>query len=155
MSARAAHRHPTAPTAVSLRRWLSAWLALLTLTQMFGSTLAGLHGSRHHHRPTMQAAAPPQLPVIRWRHGEVVSADAHAQLHADGEAHDHAASDASVLPLAVDAANEAVGQLAASLAPGNDPRWSVRDRLHHVQAGTPGWVPTTRSLAPPLQPPRG
>ncbi|HEY6514409.1 MAG TPA: hypothetical protein VI032_20705 [Burkholderiaceae bacterium] len=155
MSTHTAPRQPTASTAVSLRRWLCAWLALLTLAQMLGSTLAGLHGGRHHHRPTMQAAAPALLPVVRWRHGEVVSADAHTLLHAHGEAHDHAATDASVLPIAVDAASEAVAQLTASLAPGGDLRWSAHDNAHHVQAGTTSWAPTTRAIAPPLKPPRG
>jgi len=142
------------PTAVSLRRWLCAWLALLTLAQLIGSTLTSLQGTRHHHRPSVQAATP-SLAVIRWRHGEVVQAGAHAQMHARGEAHDHAATDAGVLPVGADAATEAVAQLAASLAPGAEMHWSPRDSAHHVQAGASRWVPTTRALAPPLKPPRG
>ncbi|HSW21244.1 MAG TPA: hypothetical protein VLJ62_00630, partial [Burkholderiaceae bacterium] len=88
---------------MSLRRWLCAWLALLMLAEMVGSTLAGLQGTWHHHRPSMQAAAP-SAPVVRWRHGEPTRADAHAQMHALGEAHDHAATDFSVLPLGPDTA---------------------------------------------------
>ena len=76
-------------------------------------------------------------------------------MHARGEAHDHAATDASVLPLGADAATEAVAQLAASLAPGADVRWSPHDTAHHVQAGAASWAPTTRAIAPPLKPPRG
>ena len=154
MSARPAERYPTPPTAVSLRRWLCAWLALLTLTQMIGSTLAGLRGTWHHHRPSMQSGAP-SVPVIRWRHGEAMPADAHAQMHAQGEAHDHAATDVSVLPLGPDSATEAVALWAAAVAPGTDVRWSPHDSAHHVQAGSAGWAPTTRAIAPPLQPPRG
>jgi hypothetical protein len=146
--------HAAAPTAVSLRRWLCAWLALLTLMQMIASMSAGLQGSWHHHRPSLQAGAP-SVPVVRWRHSEAVRADVHAQMHASGEAHDHAATDASVLPLGPDTATEAVAQLAAAVVPGADLRWSAHDRGHHVQAGSTGWAPTTRSIAPPLQPPRG
>ena len=115
---------PRRPTAVSLRRWLCAWLALLILAQMIGSTLVGLHGAWHHHRPSMQSAAP-SVPVVRWQHGEAMRADAHAQMHTSGEAHDHAVTDFSVLPLGADTATEAVAQLGASLAPGADVRWSA------------------------------
>lgn len=155
MPARPAPRqHATPPTAALLRRWLCAWLALLTALQMIGSTLAGLQGSWHHHRPSMQSAAP-SVPVIRWRHGETVGADVHARMHRQGEAHDHAATDPSVLPLGPDSATEAVAQLAAAVAPGADVQWTLLDRAHHVQAGAAPWAPTTRSIAPPLQPPRG
>jgi hypothetical protein len=148
-------RHHAAPsTAVSLRRWLCVWLALLTLTQMIGSMLAGLQGSWHHHRPSVQAGAP-SVPVIRWRHSEVVHADAHTQMHASGEAHEHAATDPSVFPLGPDTATEAVAQLASAVAPSADLRWSPHDRARHVQAGAASWAPTTHSIAPPLQPPRG
>jgi len=153
-SARPLRHHAAPPTAVSLRRWLCAWLALLTALQMVGSTLAGLHSRWHHHRPSMQAAAP-SLPVVRWRHGEAMRADAHAQMHALGEAHDHAASDFSVLPFGPDTATEAVAQWAAAVAPGTDVRWSPHRLARHVQAGSASWAPTTRSIAPPLQPPRG
>jgi hypothetical protein len=152
----AARRPTTPPTAVSLRRWLCGWLVLLTITQTLGSALAGLQGTWHRHRPALQTAAAPSTPLVRWRHAETVrAADAHAQMHASGEAHDHPATDDSVLPLGSDAASDAVAQLAAAVAPGADARWSPYDRAHHAQAGTAGWAPTTRSIAPPLRPPRG
>jgi hypothetical protein len=153
-AARPSRTHASPPTAVSLRRWLCAWLALLTLAQLIGSTLTSLQGARHHHRPSVQAATP-SLAVIRWRHGEVLQADAHAQMHARGEAHDHVVTDPSVLPVGADAATEAVAQLGTSLAPGAEMRWSPHDSAHHVQTGAARWVPTTRALAPPLKPPRG
>lgn len=150
-------RHPApASTAVSLRRWLCAWLAVLTVTQMIGSTLAGLHGPWHRHRPSLQAAAP-SMPLIRWRHGEVIRAtqvDSHARMHAQGEAHDHVATDSSVLPFGADAATEAAAQLALTWAPGVEARWRAHDAARHVRASTPAWAPTMRSIAPPLQPPR-
>jgi hypothetical protein len=152
-SARLLHNQ-TPPTAVSLGRWLCAWLALLTAMQMIGSTLAGLQGTWHHHRPSMQSGAP-SVPVIRWRHGESMQADAHAQMHASGEAHDHPATDASVLPLGADTATEAVAQLAAALAPGAEVLWSPRDPARHVQVDAAIWAATSRSIAPPLKPPRG
>jgi len=154
MSSARTQRNPITPTAVLLRRWLCVWLALLTVTQMIGSTLAGLQGSWHHHRPSLQSSAQP-LSLVRWRHGEVVRADAHAQMHAQGEAHDHAATDVSVLPYGTDTATDAVAHLAAALAPSSHARWSPRDGAHPVQAGTAGWAPTTRSITPPLRPPRG
>ena len=143
------------PTAVSLRRWLCAWLALLTALQMIGATVAGSHG--HRHRPSLQSAAP-SMPVIRWQHGDALRtarADLHAQLHAANESHDHAATDASVMPLGGDAAAEAVAQLASALAPGADVLWSLHEPARHVRASTAGWAATSRSIAPPLQPPRG
>ena len=147
-------RHPaTPPTAVSLRRWLCAWLALLTVVQMIGSTLAGLQGTWHHHRPSMQAGAQ-SVPVVRWRHGEATRADVHAQMHVQGEAHDHAVTDVSVLPLGPDAATEAVALWATTVAPGADVQWSPHDHARHGQAGAANWAPTTRAIAPPLQPPR-
>ena len=157
MSARPMPRHP-APTALLLRRWLCAWLALLTALQMIGSTLAGLHGSWHHHRaPSLQSTAP-STPMIRWRHGEPAAparADAHAQMHATGEAHEHAATDASVLPLGTDAAADAVAQLAVALAPGADPSWNPHDAARHVRTDASPWAATSRAIAPPLKPPRG
>jgi len=153
-SARPLRHHAAAPTAVSLRRWLCAWLALLSALQMVGSTLAGLQSRWHHHRPSAHAAAP-SVSVVRWQHGETVRADAHAQMHALGEADDHAATDFSVLPLGPDAATEAVAQWAAAVAPGTEVRWSPQPLARHVQASTASWAPTTRSIAPPLQPPRG
>ena len=152
-SARLQRNRATPPTAVSLRRWLCAWLALLTLTQMISSTLAGLQGTWHRHWPAAQAAAPSIL-VIRWRRGEAMRADVHAQMHTQGEAHDHVATDPSVFPVGTDTATEAIAQLAAAVAPGADVRWGLHDSAHHVQAGTAGWAPSTRSVAPPLQPPR-
>ena len=148
------HHRATPSTAVLLRRWLCAWIALLTLTQTIGSTLTGLQGTRHHHRPSMQSAAP-SVPVIRWRHDDAMRADAHAQMHARGDAHDHRITDASVLAFGHDPATEAVVQLAAVLAPGADSHWMPCDAAHHVQAVTASWSPTTRSITPPLQPPRG
>lgn len=153
-AARPPRTRTSPPTAVSLRRWLCAWLALLTLAQLIGSTLSSLQGARHHHRPSVQAATP-SVAVIRWRHGEVVQADAHAQMHARGEAHNHTATDSSVSPVGADAATEAIAQLGASLAPGSEMRWIPRNSAHHVQAGAARWAPTTRALAPPLKPPRG
>ena len=125
-------RHRATPsTTVLLRRWLCAWIALLTLTQTIGSTSTGLQGAWHHHRPSMQPAAP-SVPMIRWRHDEATRADAHAQMHARGEAHDHGVTDASVLPFGHDPATEAVAQLAAVLAPGAGSHSMPRDAARHV-----------------------
>src|SRR5262245_33506668 len=147
---------PMPPTAQLLRRWLCAWLALLTLTQMLGSTLAGLHGTWHRHRPALQSQAAPSTPLVHWRHGGVKPAvDAHVQLHARGEVHEHAATDASVLPIGVDTAGDAVAQLAAMLAPGVDASWTRRSDAEHVHAGSAAWAATSRSIAPLLRPPRG
>jgi len=158
MPARPMRRHRPAPTAVSLRRWLCAWLALLTALQMIGSTLAGVHGTWHHHRaPSLQSIAP-STPMIRWQHGEpaaLAPADVHAQMHAAGEAHEHAATDSSVLPFGADVATDAVAQLAAALAPGADMPWNPYDAARHVRADTATWAATSRSIAPPLMPPRG
>ena len=156
MSTRPQRRKAPASTAVSLRRWLCVWLALLTVTQLIGSTLAAAQGAWHRHRPLLQATAA-STPLIRWRHGEAVRVarlDAHAQMHARGEAHDHAATDASVLPFGADAASEASAQWALAWAPGVEARWCTHDAARHVRASTPAWAPTMRSIAPPLQPPR-
>jgi hypothetical protein len=152
MSSHRSRRAATPPTAVSLRRWLCAWLALLTAVQMIGSSL-GLQGIWHRHRPTVHASAP-LLPVMRWRHDQGTRFDAHAQMHIDGDAHEHAATDPTVLPLGLDSATEAVAQWAGTVAPGADVRWSPHDGARHVQAGAASWAPTTHSLAPPLKPPR-
>jgi hypothetical protein len=151
-------RHHAAPTALLLRRWLCAWLALLTALQMIGSTLAGLHGTWHHHRPPSMQSIAPSTPMIRWRHGEpaaLAGADAHAQMHALGEGHEHAATDASVLPLGGDVGSEAVAQLAAALAPGANLSWNPHNAARHMRADTATWAATSRSIAPPLKPPRG
>jgi hypothetical protein len=58
------HRH-AAPTALSLRRWLCAWLALLTALQMIGSTLAGVHGTWHQHRPPSLQSRTLRDPTLR------------------------------------------------------------------------------------------
>jgi hypothetical protein len=158
MPARPLPRHHTASTAVSLRRWLCAWLALLTALQMIGSTLAGLHGTWHHHRPPSMQSIAPSTPVIRWRHGEpeaLARADIHAQMHVAGEAHEHAVTDASVLPLGGDVASEAVAQLTAALAPGADLSLNPLDAAHHVRAVAATWAATSHTIAPPLKPPRG
>jgi len=147
-----------ASTALLLRRWACAWLALLMLAQMVASTWTGLHGTWHRHRPAVQTTAAPSTPLVRWRHGgaaAVVDADAHARLHQRGEAHDHAATDGSVMPLALDVASDAVAQLAAALAPGVEVAWRLRSLARHVHASSTAWVATSRSIAPPLKPPRG
>jgi len=138
------------PTVVSLRRWLCAWLALLIATQTIGSTLAGLRGTWHGHRPSMLASAP-STPLIRWRHA---TPDVHARWHASGQPHDHALTDPSVLPLGADTGTEAVAQLAAALAPGAEASRPLRDAARHVQAGAAPWAATSRAIAPPRKPPR-
>jgi hypothetical protein len=60
-----------------------------------------------------------------------------------------------VLPFGVDAASDAVAQLAAALAPGADVPWSPHDAARHVRADTATWAATSRAIAPPLKPPRG
>ena len=155
-------RRPTMlPTALLLRRWLCGWLALLMALQMLGSTLAGLQTSWHRHRPALQASAAPSTPLVRWRHGEAsvaaevdTHAQSHAQLHARGEVHEHALTDTSVLPWGIDAAGDAVAQLAAVLAPGAGALTSPRCHAHHVRAMGERWAATSRSIAPLLQPPR-
>jgi hypothetical protein len=154
MSHPRSRRHLATPsTAASLRRWLCAWLALLSVTQMLGSTLSGLHGHWHRPAPSMHSAAP-STPVIRWRHGEVGRADTHARMHELGQAHEHAATDVSVVPLAPDTATEAVAQLGAALAPGADVQWRLPDGARHVLLDTAPWAAKTRAIAPPLKPPR-
>jgi|EndMetStandDraft_4_1072995.scaffolds.fasta_scaffold580988_2 hypothetical protein len=151
-------RRSAVSTKRALRRWACSWLALLTLVQMLAATLAGVHGIGHRHRTSAQAAGTPSTPLIRWRHGEPVhalAADAHAQLHAHGDPHDHAATDASVLPLSGDLASDAVAHLAAALAPGHDAAWLAEARARHVRAAAAAWAPTPGALAPPWRPPRG
>ena len=150
------HRH-AAPTALSLRRWLCAWLALLTALQMIGSALAGVPVTWLHHRAPSLHSIAPSTPMIRWQQGEPAAparTDVHAQMHAAGEAHKHAATDSSVLPLGVDVATDAVAQLAAALAPGADMPWGPHDAARHVRADTAAWAATSRAIAPPLKPPR-
>jgi len=146
------------PTTLLLRRWLCAWLALLMLTQMLAASSAGVHGAWHRHQPMLQSAAPaPTTTVVRWRHGDtpaVLAAEVHASWHERGQAHDHAATDASVLPLGVDGASDAVAQLAAALAPNGDAEWALHDQTRHPHAQGATWAATTRSIVPILQPPR-
>ena len=153
--------HVTRPaaTALLLRRWLCAWLALLALVQMFASTLAGLPGAWHRHRPVAQSAHALTTVVVPGRHGEAAPAsthaDVHALLHARGERHDHAALDSSVLPIGVDAASDAIAQIAAALAPPAEAMWQLPHDARDEHARVAHWVPTHRSIAPPLKPPRG
>ena len=144
-------RCTTPPTAVSLRRWLCTWLALLIVAQTAGAALAGRH--RHHHAPSLRTSAP-ATPVVHWRHGDATR-DEHAQWHATGQLHEHALTDPSVLPLSADTASEAVAQLAATLAPGAEATGLIHDGARHVQADAAAWAPTSRAIAPLLKPPRG
>ena len=148
-------RTPVA-TVVALRCLACAWLALLMGMQMLASTLAGVHGIGHRHRAGMQALAASSTSLIRWRHdaARATSGDAHALMHARGDAHDHAATDASVLPLGLDAASDAVAQLAATLAPGHDAAWRGFALVRHVQSAACAWTPTRHAAAPPWRPPR-
>jgi len=142
--------------AVPLRRWACAWLAVLTLAQMLSSTMASAHGAWHRHRPAAQASAAPSTAVI-WRHDhelEAMSADAHARLHARGERHIHAVIDASVVPVNLDAANDAIALLATVLAPGGGGMSPLRSGARHERASITPWAATSRSIAPPLKPPR-
>src|SRR5688572_31094004 len=109
-----------APTAVSMRRWVCAWLALLTALQVAASLLAGLHGSLHRHRPGLQTSAPSTL-ALRWDHArrDAMSAPQalHHALHQRGELHSHDLADASVVPIAADIAHDALAQLGSVVAP--------------------------------------
>ena len=152
MPSRRPRRHAPSPTAVSLRRWLCAWLALLLVTQTIGATGVGLRGTWHWHWPSRQASAPP-TPAIRWQHGDAAR-DAHAQWHASGQAHDHALTDSSVVPLGPDTTSEAVAVLAVTLAPAAEMRWALPESARHVQTEVTPWAATSRTIAPPLKPPR-
>jgi hypothetical protein len=138
---------------VSLRRWLCAWLALWIALQGAGSAWAALQGVWHRHRPTVAAAPAAPTAALRWKHGAAAQ-DVHARWHDEGVAHRHAVSDGSVWSPADDAASDAVGHLACLLAAGTEARWQPAVAARHVRSDARGWSATTRSIRPPLRPPR-
>lgn len=145
-------RRPT-PTAVSMRRWLCAWLALLTTLQLAASVLAGLQGSLHRHRPALQAAATSTL-VVRWNHAKRADAE-HRAMHERGELHPHDLHDPSVVPIAGDLASDALAQLAgASALAQQDANGCLLAAARHELPQAASWAATRRTLAPPLRPPR-
>jgi hypothetical protein len=138
-----------------MRRWLCAWLALLTALQIAASVLAGLHGSLHRHRPHLQAGAPASS-ALRWDHARPDPLAPHHAMHQRGEVHAHELHDASVVPLAADAAHDALAQLATAFAPARHgaapaPAQAARD----VQPQARAWAATSRTVAPLLRPPQG
>jgi hypothetical protein len=145
-------------TAASLRRWLCAWLALLTALQVFGSAMAGVHGPLHRHRPAADSAArAAALPALRWQHDrESTPASQHQQLHARGEAHPHDLSDSSVVPVGAEPAIDAMAQLALAYAPAQHASalWT-HSTTRHVWAAALTWAASSRSIAPLRKPPRG
>jgi hypothetical protein len=144
-------------TAVSLRRWMCAWLALLLAVQMIGASLAGLHGALHRHRGASGAGmAQVETRTVRLRHDDApqVTRPQHQRWHAEGRAHQHPMTDASVMPLDDEAACEAIGSLAALLAPLAVGAPRLLDAIAHVRAATPAWAASTRAIAPPRRPPR-
>jgi hypothetical protein len=146
------------PTAVALRRWLCAWLALWIALQGTSSALAALHGVWHHHRPTIASAPMPSSVAWRWQHGSSAAAvvdSAHARWHDEGVVHRHAVTDDSVWSATDEAAGDAVGQLASVLAAGTDTQWLPDVDARHVRSNAGAWSATSRSIPPPLRPPRG
>jgi hypothetical protein len=150
-------RLPT-PTAVSMRRWLCAWLALLTALQVAASLLAGLHGSLHRHRPGLQTSAPSML-ALRWDHArrDTTSAlrELHHVLHQRGELHVHDLADASVVPIAADIAHDALAQLGSTFAPARYDAAQLHTIARHAPPQAAAWSATSRPSAPLLKPPRG
>jgi hypothetical protein len=150
--------HPNR-TAASLRRWLCAWLALLSVVQLAGSAWAGVRGL-HRHVPTWQAAAAPQPALlVRWEHrrepGAQDAGATHRLLHDSGQVHQHGNDDLSALTLGSDLGTEALAQVALAHAPGRDGStgW-LATRACHVWAATDPWAASSRSVAPLLKPPR-
>ena len=149
-------RSPT-PTTVSLRRWLCTSLAVWIALQATSSALLELQGVWHRHRPAASASAPAMASLaLRWQHGGTVAAHdrAHARLHDDGVVHRHAATDDSVWTLADQAASDAIGHLASTLAGGTEMRWRLRVDARHVRGDAPAWSATMRAIPPLLRPPR-
>jgi hypothetical protein len=149
-------RRPT-PTAVSMRRWLCAWLALLTALQVAASLLAGLHGSLHRHRPGLQTSAPSTL-ALRWDHARRDATSAplalHQALHQRGELHAHDLADASVVPIAAEVAHDALAQLGSTLAPSRHDAAHLHATTRHAPPHAAAWSATSRTIAPLLKPPR-
>ncbi|HET9205475.1 MAG TPA: hypothetical protein VFO28_04500, partial [Burkholderiaceae bacterium] len=141
---KAARRTPTA--AESLMRWLAAWLALAVCAQAFAVGAAALHGFGHRHG----GLAIDAKPMVLWRHAgdRAPTRDAHVAAHATGEAHEHAAGDASVL--GADAHAAALAALVSAPAPRVSGALSVATHdLRHVWSATDPWSPTARAVAPP------
>ena len=150
-------RRPT-PTAVSMRRWLCAWLALLVALQLAASVLSGLHGSLHRHRPgLLTAVASASTLALRWDHARRDALAAHHALHERGEWHAHDLHDTSVVSVGADLAGDALAHLAGVFAPAQ--RHGAPVRLHaaarHALPHAPAWSATSRTIAPLLKPPRG
>jgi hypothetical protein len=149
-------QHRATPTAVSMRRWLCAWLTLLIVLQVAASALAGLRGSLHRHRADAVAGTSSATPLVRWEHKQPEAQVAHRALHARGEWHAHELYDTSVMPLTADIAADALAQLALAFAPahaGVGPALGP-DTARHARPHAAPWWAATRAIAPPLQPPR-
>ena len=139
------------PTPIeSLMRWLAAWLAIALCAHALSAGTTPLRGLTHRHAIDNEAK-----PVLFWRHAaeRAHARDAHALAHTAGEAHEHALDDASVL--GTDAHAAALAAFVSAPAPRAHGALSVVPRdLRHAWVGTAPWSPTTRAVAPPLQPPR-
>lgn len=142
------------PTAVSLRRWLCAWLALLMALQVAASVLAGLHGALHRHRPVPTQAHDATTPAVRWDHAARADA-AHRTQHQTGAWHTHELHDASVVPLVADAMSDALAQLAGVVTPLQRHAAHACAPARHARPCAVAWWAGSRSVAPPLKPPRG
>jgi hypothetical protein len=137
-----------------MRRWLCAWLALLTALQVVASLLAGLQGSLHRHRPGLQTSAPSTL-ALRWDHARAEAMAAHQALHQRGELHTHDFADASVVPIAAEVANDALAQLGSAFAPAGHDGAQLHATAGYAPPHAAAWSATSRPIAPLLKPPRG
>lgn len=137
-----------------MRRWLCAWLTLLTALQVAASLLAGVHGTLHRHRPGLQTSAPSTL-ALRWDHARPDATTAHQALHQRGELHAHDLADASVVPIAAEVAHDALAQLGSAFAPARHDAAQLHATARHAPPHAAAWSATSRPIAPLLKPPRG
>lgn len=94
--------------------------------------------------------------ALRWQHGNAAAAtdSTHARWHDAGVVHRHAVTDVSVWTSADEAANDAIGHLASVLAAGTAVHGLSHIDAAHVRGDARPWSATTRSIPPPLRPPR-
>jgi hypothetical protein len=145
------NRARTPTTTESLMRWLAAWLAVAVCVQACAAGAAFLRGVNHRHNPLgVDARA---MLLVRHAGDPQPARDAHQRAHANGEAHQHALDDASVL--GADAHAAALAAFVGAPAPHAVTALPIGSNgLRHVQAAAGLWSPTARTLAPPRHPPR-
>jgi hypothetical protein len=144
------------PPIESLLRWLAGWLAIAVCVQALSAGASAV-GLPHLHAPQPPGAA---KAMVLWRHASDTARpaafDAHVYAHESGEAHEHPADDASVLPLGNGSATAEAAALSAFIA-APAPRAGLAllpAGLQHVWTGGAPWAPVTRTIAPPRRPPR-